>query len=154
MPVSLRSRNNTVSNAGDSVWVDIEVSPVKMVIHEENMVPGQSVSGVVTVKNTGTVDVYYFISASWYAGGFSTPVQATKLASYFDVTVSVPDIQWGGILYTGNLINLIDQPGDSGRLLTLEQMEDEVTFTFTLHPDTGASLMGITLITDLIFVAT
>ncbi|MCK8817065.1 hypothetical protein MWH28_06720 [Natroniella sulfidigena] len=138
------------SDVSDSVSLELTVSPEKEAITKENMTPGDSVSATINVANTGTVDTFYFISVDWSAAESTTPAQATRLANELEITVTVPD---PATLYSGKMVDLINQPPD-GRLLTLEIIEEDVTFTITLPETAGTSLAGIGIIFDLIFIAT
>jgi hypothetical protein len=148
MPFTAQA-SNTVNVTG-TASVDIVVSPTSAIVNATNMTPGQSVSGTLNVSNTGTVDEYYFITGRWTPGGTSTNIQATRLASALDVSVTVG----ATVLYAGPLYNLIDQPPSPGRQLTLATGNENVAFQFILPSTATRDLLNIDLTTDLVFVAT
>ena len=53
------------------------VSPASGVLSATSLLPGDSVSAVINVSNTGDVDEYYFVSADWKAS--PEPLPAMRL---------------------------------------------------------------------------
>lgn len=136
---------NTVSTAS----VNIIISPTTPIFNITNMLPGESYTGTINIANTGTVDVFYFVSADWRESGTTTPGMATILASKLHVTVEagIPHV----LLFDGVLKDLIDKP-DSGRLLLTATSED-ILFALTLPAETGNIVQNTSIIIDFIFVA-
>ncbi|WP_027339771.1 hypothetical protein [Halonatronum saccharophilum] len=140
----------STNNASKSVYLNITLSPEEAIIHKDNLLPGESISATLTVENTGTVDAFYYISTDWSPDDSSTQIQATRLAHELEITVEAPDPT---ILYSGKLAELINQP-KNGRLLTLDMIKEEITFTITLPSTASNSLARIGITFDLIFVVT
>jgi hypothetical protein len=131
--------------------VAIEVSPASGVLSATSLLPGDSVSAVINVSNTGDVDEYYFVSADWKASPGTTTSHAALLAANLNVSVSASP---GGDIYTGSLSGLIDKPESPGQQLTLATGNQDVTFTFTLPSDVGNIVEGVDITLDFVFVAT
>ncbi|MFW5980292.1 MAG: hypothetical protein ACOCQ2_02910 [Halanaerobiales bacterium] len=138
------------NNSSNSVYLDLTLTPATPIIQNENMLPGDTVSALINIANTGTVDTYYYLSVNWYANKKSNRVQASRLANTLEIEVETFDPY---LLYSGKLVNLIDQPID-GRLLTVDTGNEDLSFTLKLPVITGSQLAGIGLLFDFIFVAT
>jgi hypothetical protein len=143
----------TLSNNGvlDSADVSIVASPASGVIDATNMLPGQSVQGIINVSNTGTVDETYYVTAAWKGGGTTTDHHAAILAEYLNVSVTASP---GTSIFTGTLNALIDQPASPGQALALITGNEDVTFEFTLPITVSTVVKNIDLAIDFIFVAT
>jgi len=144
----------TASSTGNILQtgnVSIEVSPASGVLSATSLLPGNSVSAVINVSNTGDVDEYYFVSADWKASPGTTPSQAALLAANLNVSVSASP---GGSIYTGPLSGLIDRPDSPGQALPLATGNQDVTFTFTLPSDVGNIVENVDITLDFVFVAT
>lgn len=142
----------TASSTGSTLQaetVSIEVSPTTGVL-VATMLPGDSVSAVINVSNTGTVDEYYFVTADWKASDVTTTSLAALLAYNLNVSVSAGATS----LYTGKLDALIDRPDSPGQALTLITANEDVTFDFTLPSTVGNAVQDIDLAIDFVFVAT
>jgi len=151
MAFNVQADPSNTANITQTASVDITLSPATAVINATNMKPGDSVTGVINVSNTGTVDVYYFVSADWKAGGTTQPSMATLLAN--KLTVSVDAGSPATSLYTGTLAGLINQPASPGRQLTLATGNENVSITVTLPSNAGSIYQNIQVSTDFVFVA-
>ena len=58
--MALTYTTNSTNGVLDTADVSIVVSPSSGVINTTNMLPGQSVQGIINVSNTGTVDETYY----------------------------------------------------------------------------------------------
>lgn len=149
MPITYTS-SSTNSNL-NSADVSIVVSPSSGVINATNLLPGDSVQGIINVSNTGNVDQYYYITASWKGSGTTTDHRAAILAYYLNVSVTASP---STVLYTGNLAGLIDQPASPGQPLPLTTGNEDVVFDFILPSTVGSVINDIDMSIDFIFVAT
>ncbi|WP_052659344.1 hypothetical protein [Bacillus alveayuensis] len=118
------SFTDQVSNEGNtlsSASVDIETVPASpnILMQVSNMLPGDSVSANVTVKNTGTVPIVYRVYANSSPGN-------TPLWTYDDPTktlqLRLTDIETGAVLYSGPLSGLTtaDLPLTENKSQTLQ----------------------------------
>lgn len=137
------------NNATDTGTVSLVVSPAASVILDTNMTPGSSVSGLINVSNTGTVDEFYTITANWTPISPTTDSAATRLANELAVSVTVGTTP----LYVGSLYGLVDEPASPGRSLLLATPAEDVSVTVTLPATAGPVFQGINLGFDLDFVA-
>ena len=151
MPFVRQADPSNTGNITQTASVDITLSPTTAVINATNMKPGDSVTGVINVSNIGTVDVYYFISADWTAGGSTQPSMAALLAHKLSVSVEAGSPATS--LYTGTLAGLVNQPASPGRQLTLSTGNENVTITITLPSNAGSLYQNIEVSTDFVFVA-
>ncbi|MBP1760880.1 MAG: uncharacterized protein H6Q64_422 [Firmicutes bacterium] len=142
---------NSENGVLDTADVSIAVSPASGVINTTDMLPGQTVQGVINVANTGTVDEYYYVTAAWTGGGTTTDHKAAILAEYLNVSVTASP---GASIFTGSLKALIDQPASPGQALALTTGNEDVTFAFHLPATVSTVVNNIDLAIDFIFVAT
>jgi hypothetical protein len=136
------------ANQTNTGTVSISVSPSTSVIVDTNMAPGASVTGSVSVTNDGSLDAYYTLTADWSPTGSSTIWAATRLANLLSVDVSAST---GGLIYSGVLGGLVDQPATPPLLAS--GASDIVSVTVTLPSTAGTVYQGIDLGFDLDFVA-
>jgi hypothetical protein len=144
---SANSENGTL----DTADVGIVVSPSSGIISTSNMLPGDSVQGVINVANTGTVNEYYYVTAAWKGGAATTDHKAAILAEYLNVSVTASP---GTSIFTGSLKALIDQPASPGQALALTTGNEDVTFAFNLPSTVSTVVNNIDLSIDFVFVAT
>ncbi len=149
--MALTYTTNSTNGILDTADVSIVVSPSSGVINTTNMLPGQSVQGIINVSNTGTVDETYYVTAAWKGGGTTTDHRAAILAEYLNVSVTASP---GTSIFTGTLNALIDQPASPGQALALTTGNEDVTFVFTLPATVSTVVNNIDLAIDFVFVAT
>ncbi len=148
MPITYTA--NSSGSSLDTANVAIVVSPATGVITTTNMLPGQSIQGIINVSNTGNVDEYYYVTAAWKGGGTTPDHRAAILAEYLNVSVTAsPDTS----LFTGSLSALIDQPASPGQALALATGNEDVTINFTLPVTVSTVVNNIDLAIDFVFVA-
>ena len=141
--------SSVILNSTSNASVDIDVSPASAIITATNLIPGDNVVGTTNVSNTGSVDMYYSISADWSADSYSDKLTAI-LANTLNVSVSTG----GTNLYDGPLAGLIDQPASPGRQLTLVTDNEDVEFNISLPLTAGSLVQALDINIDFIFVAT
>jgi hypothetical protein len=149
MPITYTT--NSSGGTLDTANVSIVVSPSSGVINTTDMLPGQSVQGIINVSNTGSVDENYYVTAAWKGGGTTTDHRAAILAEYLNVSVTASP---GTSIFTGSLNALIDQPASPGQALALINANEDVTFDFTLPSTVSTVVNNIDLSIDFVFVAT
>ncbi|EZP76787.1 hypothetical protein H839_09333 [Parageobacillus genomosp. 1] len=127
------SFTDQVVNEGNtltSATVDIETVPASpnVLMQVNNMLPGDSVSANVTVRNTGTVPIVYRVFANSSPG-------TTPLWTFDDPTktlqLKLTDMETGSVLYSGPLSGLT-----TANLPLAENASQTLQFQVTL-PDTA-----------------
>ncbi|HWP96818.1 MAG TPA: hypothetical protein VN426_08195 [Syntrophomonadaceae bacterium] len=140
---------STNSNLG-TADVSIVASPASGVINTTNMVPGQTVQGMINVSNTGNIDEFYYVTAAWNGAAPTSDHKAALLAEYLNVSVTAsPSTN----IFTGKLSALVDQPASPGQALTLTTGNEDVIFSFNLPATVSPVLNNIDLSIDFVFVA-
>ncbi len=136
----------------DMADLDIVVSPITPVISAVNFVGGQSDSGILDVSNNSDIDILYFVSADWHESPGTSISMATILANR--LTVSVATSPGDEALFTGKLVDLVDQPA-GGRPLETGSPVESLAFTLALsHAEATNLVKGAAVLTDFVFVAT
>lgn len=119
----------------------------------ENMKPGDSADTTLTVTNDGTIDVLYYLSADWAAGGSTTSPMATILANRLMVTVTAdPGEDTEVEFYTGTLAGLLEQPA-TGRALTVDRGSEDILIAIELPADATNIVQNLSIAVDFVFVA-
>ncbi len=140
------------ANPSSTAEVAITATPDTAVVTLTNAVPGSQAEGTTTIANTGDVDVDVFISADWVASGDTTASMAAVLADALNVLVALgdpPDFE--DPIFTGTLMQLIDQPAAGVAIATTE--DEDVSFRVTLSEDAGNLVQDLDITTDFVFVA-
>ena len=140
-------------NTASTATVSLYVSPTSAIITASNMTPGQSVSGIVYVSNTGTVDEYWQTTINWSPTGSTSTAAATRLADELHVSVTAGSPTATTPVFAGTLYSLIDQPGSPGQPLPLSLGTENVQFAVSLPASATAPYEGIDMGFDIVFVA-
>lgn len=141
-----------IDNTLGTAKIDVVVSPTTPIITAAHFIGGQIESGILDVSNNSDVDILYFVSADWRESPGGSISQATILANR--LTVSVATSPGDEALFTGKLVDLIDQPA-TGRLLETDDPVESLAFTLTLAEADATNLVqNVSLLTDFVFVAT
>ncbi|MDO9534380.1 MAG: hypothetical protein Q7J85_03385 [Bacillota bacterium] len=149
---SSEAEENNTGNSLQTADIEIVVSPTDAIITAQNFLGGDSETGVLDVSNSSDIDVLYFVSADWQGSPGTNIRMATILANRLSASVVVsPDL---ATLFTGKLVDLIDQP-TAGRELTTGDPVERLLITLALPEDDATNLVqDISILTDFVFVAT
>lgn len=152
---SSEAEENNTGNSLQTADIEIVVSPTDAIITAQNFLGGDSESGVLDVSNASDIDILYFVSADWQGSPGTNIRMATILANRLSASVVVsPDL---GTLFTGKLVDLIDQPSPApaGRVLTTGNPVERLLITLALPENDATNLVqDISILTDFVFVAT
>lgn len=149
---SSEAEENNTGNSLETANVEITVDPTTPIINAEYFVGGNSASGVLDVSNAGDIDILYFVSADWQGSPGTNIRMATILANRLNASVMVsPDLS---TLFTGKLVDLVDQP-PAGRALDLADPIERLLITLALAEEDATNLIqDVSILTDFVFVAT
>ena len=146
-----READPNIGNSYGTADIGIVVSPEDPIITAAHFIGGQSETGLLDVSNSSDVDILYFVSADWRESPGTSISLATILANR--LTVSVVTSPDGDALFTGKLVDLIDQPS-GGRPLTTGSPVEGLSFTMAIaEADASNLVQNVDLLTDFVFVA-
>lgn len=151
MPFTFQALNddNSINNAE----ISLTLNPTSAIFTETNWIGGSTDTQIVNVTNDNPdVAVNYFVSADWFATLSDTIQNARLVAEKLDITVTADPAGTGDELFSGKLVDLIQQPV-AGRSLAAGMNED-VEFTISLPIEEATDLIqGAGIGFDLVFIA-
>lgn len=136
--------------------IDLQVNDLDTVtgytsLNITNMVPGNSVAAVLTVKNAGTASLKY--TATSTASNSLGSALTLKVTGNSSVTGSSPSATCAGSALSGTGTSLNGSMIGTGRLLTASQSEP-ICVQLTLPSDAASSLQGTSTSVSLAFTGT
>ncbi len=148
------SVTDPAGNQADTGSTSLTVSPDTAIITSNNITPGTTATGVVSVSNTGTVDEFYQITINWSPSGTTTQAAATRLVNELVVSVTAGSPEaTASPAFAGKMYAPLDQPASPGQQVTLATGNEDVQFQVVLPSTATASFQNIDVGFDIVFVA-
>ncbi|MCK8817067.1 CalY family protein [Natroniella sulfidigena] len=147
--------NKSKDNRAEAGKVDLLVSEEE-IIDVKNMLPGDTVEGMLVVENIGTVVANYFISAEWFSPQDKPPQEVALIAESLKMDLKVVEEkedkeELKEKIFVGPLLELINQ-SEEGVLIEVDEKQ-KIRVRVTLDKRANRFIQQLDLEVELLFIA-